>query len=292
MRILLITDSSGTNVKASLAFNGENEVIQKNSTQFTNEPYPTDIDVVVVVTISTSSLMASRFIEYVRITNTPALLGYLNYAGSGVGLNANNAWGMLGLCSSSGDPNGLNSVNVLTDHEVFFDSNLNTGSVFLAYGTSEYMTTAATQSYTTGAIHLGSASNGAPCFTYFPKGITTQNTTLLPVDVFTMGFLTDRVAMSLVAKDILKNTLEFLITKDFAVKGKVQDSQKNPLERNITVFDQETLKILGQTTSNSLGEFQIDLRRDTPVVVLVAPLNVNNNAQVRYNVIPQIKDQL
>lgn len=293
MKILLVTDSGGTNIKALLAMDGTNDVIQKSSVNFMNEPNMTGIDLLVVVTITASSQIANKLIEYIKITKTPALLGYINYGGANVGVSSNNAWGMLGLCSGPIDPSGLNIVSVIEDHDIFFDNNIKKGESFSTYASSsDYMSTAPLSTYTPGAIHLTSVSSGHITCSYYPRGIITLSSLELPVEVFTMGWLTDRVVATATAKSIIKSAMEFLITKAYAVKGKVQNTNKEGLERKVTVFDQETLRILGQTTSNTLGEFQVDLRRETPVVILVEPFNVNNNAQVRYNVIPQIKDQL
>lgn len=290
MKILLITDSSYNNLIPVLNPNGLNTIEVRTTNQVNSGNY-SPFDIIVITNITNGTTLSTTFISLVNSTKAPVLIGYVNYNGSGVGVSANNALGMLGLASSCSDPGGRNYCTVTDDnHPIMKDNVLPTGTVFLAYGSTHYMTTVSSNNLVANAQVL-CTSAGDPTAVFFPKGITTLSNVRLESEVIFLGFLNEGPSLSEISKRLVQSSLEYLFIKPYQVAGKVTDSNQQPLQRVLYVMEQDVMSPLSKVTSDINGNYKFLLKENTPVSIICTPLNTNNNAQIRHNIIPELRTE-
>lgn len=289
MIILLLTDGPSNLVQVLLEQDGANIVITRTTPSLVTEPVPS-YDLLVIYNIANSTSASPYVINLMAERKTPVLIGYINYSNSGLGLSANNALGMLYLADAVSDDSSRNTMYVSTSHEIFDGTNLSAGSTFSAYVGSEYITSIGIsnlKTYCHVILTKDSSASGRISSVYFPKGTVTPADTL-EFDVIYLGFLSNRIESSHFTKVIVKNVLKFLSVYPYIVSGYVYTSSKVGLVRKLFILEQKTGNLLRTVTSDISGYYSTRVRTPDPVIVICTPDSPSKNAQVKYNIIPEL----
>lgn len=290
MNILLISDGSLPHLVTILQDLGKNVVQLRTTQQIMSNTYEKTFNVIVISTINNNTVFASSFITLVNTYKVPVLIAYVNYVGTGLGYSSNNALGMLGLSSSCKDASGISSSTITNNHKIFEDNLLFLGNSFAAYSPGTYMTAITESLLARDSIILCKYSAGNATGVLFPKGITTLNSTRLESEVIFLGFTYQNVTP--VAQMIIRSALNYLHIKPYKVSGRVVDSNQNPIKRTMYVIEQSNFYPLDKVDTDEDGNYQFFLKDASPVTLICTPFNSNNNAQIRYNVIPELRNDL
>ncbi len=293
MNILIITTAASQNLIELFRNQERNVVTVMTPEQLRNSGVPSSCDLIVIYVLASNTTYSGDIINLVETTAVPVILGYINYATNGLGATGNSALTMLGLATNAADPNGLNGNLVFKEHEIFTKNNLVLNSTFNAYGTSEYISTInGSSSLPSGAEILTQTSTNVYSSVFYPKNMLTLDQKRLKADIVFMGFLSPRTALTEIAKNVVLSTVEFLSVKPYRIKGSVKSSSQVPLQRSVYLLDQITMNLKAKTISDPTGEYEFLIRDNSPCVIICTPNTITNNAQIRYNIIPEERDDL
>lgn len=292
--IALVSSSDETNLYNTLQDSGANLVYKLTEQQLLSSVNSElKLDLIVFTRLNNNTTYAADLITYLNNRRIPIIVGYVNYASSGLGSLSANMLGMLGLSNSVADPSGKNITSVFTDHPIISNrTGLTVGNTFTPYNGSEYMTTTLMSNIVQSAVVLTLIGTTEITSAYFKRGINTLLNDTLKMDVIFLGFLSSRTTHTPNGLSIIRNAIEYLAVKKYKVSGSVTTLTKDPLERNIFVLDQAKMELLEKGRSASDGLYTIHLRDPSPVVVVCTPESTDKNALISYNITPILREDI
>lgn len=296
MKITIIAASDESNIINALKSINYDDIDLMTPDQFltkTISDYKPDL--IIITRIENNTTYSARLLDVLYRLKTPIIVGYVNYANTGLGSSSGNALGILGLCSSTSDPSNLNTMKVLTESSIILNNNttLQVGGSFDVYVSAEYISTVPLSSMMTGSTALTSVSSSSTISSArFIRGSLTLLGNTLPMDVIFLGFLSSRQTLTLTAKQIVKNSIDFLLVKKYKVSGSVTSFTKEPLERNIYILNQSDMILLEKGRSSSDGLYTIPLRENKLVTVICGTEGTDKNSLISANITPVLREDL
>ena len=139
-----------------------------------------------------------------------------------------------------------------------------------------------------------SSSDTGVYFGIVEKGTVLKDAFVLKTPIILSGFL---YAAESHIPDVINPILDDIYhyvdlnaNPPYYVKGFVSSTTREPLERKITVHNQNTGSVLNTSTSDSLGNYKVNLPTNDPVFIVCHPLDSTKRGQIHTNVIPLLNE--
>lgn len=139
-----------------------------------------------------------------------------------------------------------------------------------------------------------SSSDTGVYFGIIEKGTILKDAFVLKTPIIIAGFLYAAEShIPEVINPILDDIYQYAdlnANPPYHVKGFVSSTTRDPLERKITVHNQNTGSVLNTSTSDSLGNYKVNLPTNDPVFIVCHPLDSTKKGQIHTNVIPLLNE--
>lgn len=280
-----ITASSTTRTKTLLESYQKHIVSVFNNTTVTYETLST-FDL--IVTVRTDSIDPfHQTITRLAEKGIPIIIGFLRSA-----VSSDTLLNVLGFISERIQDQVSESMDqrVVMSHPIFSESGLAVGSTFSSWNNFDYVCKIKREvvyNYVTVLADRSVSPHEVTMAYLRPMTRTTNNKIFKSKIMFLSSIYGQNVDYTPNYKPILDHIINFMLTPDFFVKGRVLSSDKTPSSNDLFIYEQSSGILVGKGRSDSEGMYEIRSNTNNPVFIVCTPNLANKRTQVIGSVLPE-----